>query len=463
MNAKTVGLTLRVRHTLERFQIQIMLDKRNKIDFAAVDRNLPKLVEGFGRTALSRQVVAHNELVDEGYSENTSPVHFASLLRRFKGVKSPHMALLNMLSAWNSPLYDNPVGYRWVARLFLLEKLLDRAVRAGERPTGYQDMLRDPAAIDRLIAELSVASPFTMCGRFVAHQLTSEIGASRKNYDISWTGLGCRLRADVKWFDTWVTKRSGSDPLDGLLCLLRPDITRMVYVSLERGPYSDEMILEAADEVLALYDAAVSGNGGPQVQVSVTGTQISAMRPRRSYPQASVVARVKEVTLWREDKPAVAGASDSPFVVSEVGSASDDEDVNSVRRCLQDGATQVPASLGPRALSCIAIGSSNFHDEENVSTALFGGEEIDPATSKLVHVPGLFSPETGETSLHHIDGVCFFSLSYESTRGRAVRVRRHARVFRRSDGLSSFQRGALWLWGVVARRSSNVTIPKVSA
>jgi hypothetical protein len=180
-----------------------VLPKLSAINFENVRRRFPMLVHGFGASVLKRQVDAYNEVVAAGHA---SPVHINFLLQTQKQIRSPHLPLLNTLSVWHSPDLSRPSYRAMVARVFLLEQLLRGAATAGEKPSGYEDMLREPNSLDRVIGELDAGSPLTRVGRFSAHQLTDPTGTSKKNYDIDWQWLGCHLRADVKWFDTWVLK-----------------------------------------------------------------------------------------------------------------------------------------------------------------------------------------------------------------------------------------------------------------
>lgn len=438
-----------------------MLNERIAIDLAAVKRTFPQLVAAFGEGDLRKQVEAHNRLL-EHHRHERSMSFFAYLLRR-KGVRSPHMALLNILSLWQSPERTSRNGREMVARVFLLERHLARVGRAGAPPTGYRDMIHDPEALDRLIAELDAGVLFAWVGRFQAHARTFP-GDPRnnKNYDVDWERWGYHFRADVKWFDTWVLKRRGTDPLDALLTLVRPDIKHMVYVSIERGPYGDQMLLDAAEEVLFLYEAAVRGPAlGADVHVyEEEAGKRCALRPPKPRPEVSVVARVKEVTVYVGDAPLEPGEHhDSPFVISEVGAASTDEDVNTVRRCLLDAAAQVPARATPREVSAIVVGSRNPRDEEDVNEALLGAPHVDPSTGLLTHVPGFFSPNTGELGLAHVQAVYFYSLGYRASVAGHVIVWRHVRLFLRDTGVSKEQRRLTRTCRVALGRPTLLRVP----
>lgn len=419
-----------------------MLDERVAIEMAAVKRAFPRLVAGFGEGELGKQIDAHNRLL-ERHRQERSASFFACLLRK-EGVQSPHMALLNILSLWQSHERASRTGREMIGRVFLLERHLARVARAGAPPTGYRDMIRDPEALDRLIAELDAGVLFAWLGRFQAHARTVPGDArNNKNYDVDWERWGYHLRADVKWFDTWVLKRRGADTLDALLALVRPDINHMVYVSIERGPYGEQMLLDAAEEVVFLYEAAMRGPG-LRAEVHVyeeEGGRCVAFRPRKTHPQVSVVARVKEVTVYAADaRPGPGEDHNSPFIVSESGAASADEDINTVRRCLLDAAAQVPPGTTRCELSAIIVGSRNPQDEEDVHATLHGTPEVDSSTGHLAHVPGFFSPGTGEHGLDHVQAVYFYSLGYRASFAGHVIVWRHVRLFLRDTGVSEEQR-----------------------
>lgn len=402
-----------------------MLEERDPINLAACQRAFPHVFAGYGDGALARQIDAYNGLLNDGHRHTQSSTFISFLLSKKRLPTSPHMALMNLMSVWNSASRSSPRVRAVLARLFLLESHLAKLESAGVAPSSYRDMLRDPEALDRLIAEVDVAAAFAYKGHFKAHNPN---GSGNSNYDIDGQGLGLRLRADVKWYATWVLKQEGEDPLDALLRLIRPDIKAMLYVSLERKQFSNDMLIAAAIEVLHLYDVAKGVIADPGVQVVPDDGKVVALRVRRPHPAKSNVAGVREVTVF-QDKEDPQDRDPPPIVVSVSGTAAADEDVNTVRRCLLDAASQVPPASTRGELCAAIVGSANPQDEEDVENALFGSL-LDRANRTARD--GLFCVDTGETALAHLHAVYYMSLSYEPLkRSNRVVVRRFIRSYSR--------------------------------
>jgi hypothetical protein len=423
------------------------------IDASDVERCFPRLTAGFGAPSLRQQIDGFNLLLAEGIPEDASPATVGARLVR-TGVRSPHVGLLNLLSLWSaSP--SAPEVRRLVARLVLVENALASVEKQGIAAAKYNSMLRDPEGLDQLVAELDATSALAQLGRLSAHESSS--GRTASNYDIDWTVCGLHLRADVKWFQTSALSRSAEDELYALLALLGPDVRHTVYVSLERRSYSATMLANAALEVLELYEVAVRGKTTPGIDVSRVDDVATASRTRAPYPTATTVAGVREITVYLNE--VVGPGETASFMVSPCGTGSADRDIDTIRRCLQSGASQVPRATSNRELAAIAVGSINPKDVSDVRLALYGQERAEPTTGGSVREPGLFSDDTSEVDLKHIDAVVFYSLRYVPRR-RDVVVRRVVRVFARTR-LGWRRRVLLLLWRWLFGRSRPV--PDVSA
>jgi hypothetical protein len=79
------------------------------------------------------------------------------------------------------------------------------------------------------------------------------------NFDINCDLAGHRLMGDVKWFQNWLVKPRGDNPLIGQIMLLEPDLAHEDRREVSGSGVFTGYILDTAQETLALCRDALAG------------------------------------------------------------------------------------------------------------------------------------------------------------------------------------------------------------
>ena len=378
------------------------------IDISRAKAGFPSIFAVFGGK-LDHQVEAFNKAL----GGEQVPSHLSTIVYGRMGAYgfvNPHRAILLALSALHAPGQFPPTG---VAPIFLLEDGLSQSLAKGDKPSTYLTMLRSPASYSDLIGELDWVTRLRTAGaKLDPHAPTP---GQEGNFDINCELAGHQLMGDVKWFQNWLTRHRGDSPLVGQIMLLQPDLNHEIVVKSRVRVYSQEYVLRAAEETLALYHDAISGKSTDRSHV------IQGPSGMAAYARDTARGLVDSVEV-RADRTYPAGKGHIFLMESEFPQS---EDENAIYGNLLAAASQVPASKSDAETACALIGTAIPQSVEDVEACLFGAPTEDPDTHKITKTIGLFDPASQVPDLKHIDTVIFFSIHYKSTADDPNRVQVH--------------------------------------
>jgi hypothetical protein len=398
------------------------------IDIKRAKAGFPSIFTVFGN-GLDQQIDAFNKALGAGQV----PSHLSTIVYGRMGAygfANPHRPLLLALSALHAPGQFPPIG---VAPVFLLEAGLAQSLSRGDKPSTYLTMLRSPASYSDLIGELDWVTQLRGAGATLEPHAPTP--GQEGNFDINCDLAGHRLMGDVKWFQNWLVKPRGDNPLVGQIMLLQPDLAHEIIVKSRVRAYSQEYVLRAAEETLALYRDALGG----------TSTDRSYVVPGNPYTAAYArdpASRLVESVEVRTDRSYPAGKGHVFLVESEFPQS---EDENAIYSNLLAAASQVPAAKGDAETACAMIGTAIPQSLDDVVACLFGSTTEDPETGQPVKTAGLFDAASQVPDLNHIDSVIFFSMYYESAGDdpSRVRVRRVCKAFLQPGHETTSRRAAV--------------------
>lgn len=370
-----------------------------------VQHRFPRIFDGFGEAALLEQVGAYNEITQA--SPSATALEFARRLTRQS--RGAHLGLLNLFALWGKRhSLPGSISAPTLGPLLLLETHLESADRARISVAGYRSMLRDSTGLENLIGELDACAP-VFGPAFKPHQPTSTDPASKTNYDLHWSP-DQTARGDIKWFQTWVLRDQGTSLLAALSALLLDELHHDVNVHVGPGPYSEATLTQTAIEVLALYNAAVNDAGDASIAVVERGGTVLATRS-----EEAAVPLVKRVSVTLAPP-----AGKATLQVLEHNMDEYEAEVRVVRRCLLDGASQLPKTAPPD-VSFVVLGSRDPFDSEYVKSAVVPGD--------AAKAPGFFEPNSSEKDLDHVNGCFHFAITYEPESESQIRVCRTVKHF----------------------------------
>lgn len=357
------------------------------------------------KAALLEQVGIYNEVTQA--SPSATALEFARrLTRQYSGV---HLGLLNLFALWGERrTLPKSLSIPTLGPLLLLETHLESADQARISVAGYRSMLRDSTGLENLIGELDACAP-VFGPAFKPHQPTSTDPGSKTNYDLHWSP-DQTARGDIKWFQTWVLRDQGTSLHAALSELLLEELRHNVRVHVGPGPYSEATLTQTAVEVLALYDAAVNNAG--EAGIAIVEGEGTVVATRSEESADSLVKRVSVSLASSGGKPSLQ--------VLEHDLDENEADVRVVRRCLLDGARQLPKSTPPD-VTFVVLGSRDPFDSEYAKNALVPGD-----TAKL---PGFFEPNSSEKELDHVNGCFHFAITYAPDSDDQIRVCRTVKHF----------------------------------
>ena len=206
------------------------------IDIKRAKAGFPSIFTVFGNR-LDQQIDAFNKAV----GANQVPSHLSMIVYGRMGAygfANPHRPVLLALSALHAPGQFPPAG---VAPLFLLEAGLRQSLRQGDKQSTYESMLRLPGSYSDLIGELDWVTQLRAAGATLKPHAPTP--GQQGNFDIDCELAAHRLMGDVKWFQNWLVKPRGDNPLVGQIMLLQPDLAREIVVKSRVRVYSQDYIL----------------------------------------------------------------------------------------------------------------------------------------------------------------------------------------------------------------------------
>ncbi len=322
--------------------------KRAKAGFPSIftvfSNRLDQQLEAFNQALGADQVPSHRSTIVYG----RMGAH---------GFANPHRPILLALSALHAPGQFPPTG---VAPVVLIEAGLRQSLSRGDKPSTYLTMLRSPASYSDLIGELDWVTQLRAAGATLEPHAPTP--GQEGNYDINGDLAGHRLMGDVKWFQNWLVKPRGDNPLVGQIMLLQPDLAHEIVVKSRVRVYSQDYLLAAAQETLDLYRDALGGTSTDRSHV-VPGSPCTAAYAR------DPASRLVESVEVRMDRTYPAGKGHVFLVESEFPQS---EDENAIYSNLLAAASQVPAAKSDAETACALIGTAIPQSVDDVAACLFG-------------------------------------------------------------------------------------------
>ena len=367
--------------------------------------NVYRLCESF----LSEQIECFNKVVT---AQNISTKHniLALLKMKKKGIKNPHGPLLLLLSA----LHISDLDYERIAlisgRLFLLEQSLKTLSGKWTRERLWS-LIKSPPSFTNLVAEIDWAARLqTISGNLTLHNKKS--ANSRKDYDIRWTNQGMTIHADVKFYEAWFTKQRGQDILEAYLWLSQDEIKNPITISTTGEIITEDQAIEEVARIHDIYKAAMNGGDIAECDIKKYDSKIIA------YNQGQAARFIRCITIYTDSHPRL-----SEFVVE--GGYTHERAVNAIRCNLLEAAKQVPEQASTDDIRVVLLGSFDPYDALTVQ-------------AELLETNGLFKDQ----SFSNIEGVIFFSFSFQASPQESLIVCRKCEIIERPD-LSSRKKRAL--------------------
>jgi hypothetical protein len=400
------------------------------IDLDWSRRTFPNIFEVFG-TALDAQVTAFNQVVDRrprGDEEGT--IVFGAMFNDGIRKPLPHRPILNSLSALQEPGLFWVTATGWLVRL---ESLLDDVRAAGIPPIMFRDMLRSSGSYYDLIAELEWGTALRkLSADFTPHSRT--VPDKDGNFDINWGIAGSRVLGDVKFFKNWLLKQKGEDALNSKLLLIRRDLQHHLYVRAEKRDLGEGHAIDAALEVLLLYDAAIGGQSSDDVHIEIVGTEVVAYNQRPSRLVDSV----------RFDRSVNIEPGKGSICLIESGFKEED-DQKTARANLLKAAKQIPVPSA-HELSCVFLGSSSPTDAWDIGDLALGPWGFDRATRDSIRTGGgVLDPNPAEPDFVHLQAIIHFSIwtDYDVHDPFRVHFSKSCELFEKPGAIDAAKRGIL--------------------
>lgn len=400
------------------------------IDADWAQRNFPNICAVFGRE-LSAQIETFNRVVERHVrADEDGTIVFGAMFNEGVRKPAPHRPILNSLSVLQEVELFWPTATGW---LFRLEYLLGDVRASGCDPALFRDMLRSSGSYYDLIAELEWGAALRrVSGDFTAHSRTKE--NEEGNFDINWGIDGLRVLGDVKFFKNWLLKEKGEDALNSKLLLIKRDLNHRLNVGAAKRELGTGHAIEAALEVLQLYEAGLRGESSAEIVTEREGNEIVAHN--RKDPR--LIDWVRFVPS-AETGP---GAGSIALIESGFG---DDEDQKTARGNVLKAAKQIP-SPGDQDVACIFLGSSSPTDAEDVAELALGPWRFDQATGEAVRAGGgVLDPNAAEPDFEHLDAIIHFSIWTDGDVHDPLRVHllKSAELFEKPGSLDGKKRDAL--------------------
>ena len=342
----------------------------------------------------------------------------------------PHRSILNSLSVLQEPATLWPTATGWLVRL---ESLLADARKAGIPAAVFRDMLRSSGSYYDIIAELEWGTALRrLSSDFAPHSIT--VAGTEGNFDINW-GIGQhRVLGDVKFFKNWLLKEKGEDSLNTKLLLIRPDLRHHLYVSGEKRELGVGHAIDAALEVLTLYDAAINGESMDEILVEREGREVVAYNRMAARLVDSV--RFNPAELHEPGKGSI----------SLIESNHDgDNDQKTARGNILKAAKQIPVP-GNQHISCVFLGSSSPTDSWEIGDLVLGPWKVDRATGNAVRAGGgVLDPNPAEPDFVHLQAVIHFSIwtAYDVNDPFGVHLLKSCELFEKPGAIDAAARGIL--------------------
>ncbi len=367
--------------------------------------NIYRLCKAF----LIEQIECFNKVLA---AQNIPSKHSRLALLRMekKGIKNPHGPLLRLLSA----LHISDLDYEQIAqlsgRLFLLEQSLE-TLSGNQALKQFWELIKSPKSFTNLVAETDWAARLqTFSDNLTLHNKKAE--NSGKNYDIRWPNQGMTIHADVKFYDAWFTKQHGQDILEAYLWLSQDEIKNPITISTTGEIIKEDQAIEEVARIHDIYKAAMNGGDVAECDIQKSDSKIIA------YNQGQAARFIRHIIIYTDSHPRLCVS------VVEVGYTHERE-VNAIRRNLSEAAKQVPDQASVDDIRVVLIGSFDPIDVYTVKAELFKKN-------------GLFKDQ----SFSNIEGVIFFSFSFQASPPDSLLVCRTCEIIER-PGLSSRKKRAL--------------------
>jgi hypothetical protein len=402
------------------------------IDGPWAEQKFPAVFRVFG-APLRRQINAFNEILTERGATDIVDLDmvFARMVTEFA---EPHRPLLNTLSLYRDDRC--PPGLKGMLKL--LDSYLTESLNAGDPLSTYRSMLRSSGSYIDLIAELDWACRLRASGgKFNPHAATDpQDPLDGGDYDVCWEVAGQTLHGDVKWFKDWLMKPRGEDLLSGQIKLIQTNVRHNVVVLARMRHWTVDAVIEAADEALTLYHAAVAGIHDPRWALGRSRGRIDLRLRAASDLRPPEHLLIEGVSVYLE--PEFAPGKGHIQVIET--SAGREDDREAVRRNLAKAATQIPTMVPPDDVCCAFIGSAVDTDREDVGSVLYS----DLPQGNPKRTPGLLDPDSPVPGYEHLHGVVHFSLNFaQDARGTDVVVSRSAALFQGLTAMNDRQRAFL--------------------
>ena len=208
-----------------------------------------------------------------------------------------------------------------------------------------------------------------------------------------------------------VTQRKGIDALNSKLLLLKPDLKHHLFVGGDKRELGEGHAIDAAFEVLELYEAGISRQSSNECDVEVRGDEV-------------VVHNRNETRLvdWVRFNPAHQEAPAGGSISMIESGFGDDEDQMTARGNVLKAAKQIPVP-GEEEISCVFLGSSSHTDASDVGDLAFGSWRFDRTTCNSVRAGGgVLDPNPTEADFDHLQAIIHFCIWAERDIDDPLRV-----------------------------------------